>query len=98
MAPYYQAQTLFRIMDQRADRIKLAHIFYLEYMRMLDHYGVLEKQQREDWQIWMNRHKVQVTKARSDASAEEVKEAEELLKEIQANKLDAYKEREQKVA
>ena len=98
MAPYYQAQTLFRIMDQRAERVKLAHIFYLEYLKMLDHYGVLEKQQKEDWQMWMNRHKVQVTKARSDASAEEVKEAEELLKEIQANKLDAFKEREQKIA
>ena len=43
MAPYYQAQTLSRIMDSRADRVKLAHIFYLEYLRMLDHYGVLDK-------------------------------------------------------
>jgi len=33
-------------------------------------------------------------KSRSDASAEDVKEAEELLQEISANKLDAYKERE----
>ena len=43
MAPYYEADVLFRIMDKRAERVKLAHVFYLEYLRLLDHYGVLEK-------------------------------------------------------
>ena len=43
MAPFYEADVLFRIMDKRAERVKLAHVFYLEYLRLLDHYGVLEK-------------------------------------------------------
>jgi len=43
MAPFYEAEVLFRIMDKRAERVKLAHVFYLEYLRLLNHYGVLEK-------------------------------------------------------
>lgn len=42
MAPYYEADVLFRIMDKRLDRVKLAHVFYIEYLRLLNHYGVLE--------------------------------------------------------
>ena len=84
-------------MDNRADRVKLAHIFYLEYLRMLDHYGVLEKDQKEDWTIWMKRHKFQAAKSKTDASPEEVKEAEVLLKEIQGAKMDAHQERTKKI-
>ena len=42
MAPFYEADVLFRIMDQRYERVKLAHILYLEYLRMLNHYKLLE--------------------------------------------------------
>lgn len=43
MAPYYEADVLFRIMDKRHERVKMAHVFYIEYLRLLNHYGVLEK-------------------------------------------------------
>jgi hypothetical protein len=43
MAPYYQADLLYRIMEDRMERVKLSQVFYIEYLRMLDHYGVLEK-------------------------------------------------------
>jgi hypothetical protein len=43
MAPYYEADVLFRIMDNRLERVKMSHIFYIEYLRMLNHYGVLDK-------------------------------------------------------
>ena len=45
MAPYYQADLLFRIMDNRAERVKLAHVFFIEYLRLLNHYGILDKGQ-----------------------------------------------------
>lgn len=45
MAPYYQADLLFRIMDNRAERVKMAHVFFIEYLRLLNHYGVLDSQQ-----------------------------------------------------
>lgn len=41
MAPYYEADVLFRIMDKRHERVKMSHMFYIEYLRMLNHYGVL---------------------------------------------------------
>jgi hypothetical protein len=43
MAPFYEADVLFRLMDKRYERVKLAHVFYIEYLRLLNHYGVLEK-------------------------------------------------------
>ena len=46
----------------------------------------------------MKRHQVQVTKERKDASAEEVKEAKEILLELQASKPSPYEDRESKIA
>jgi len=43
MTPYYEADVLFRIMDKRHERVKMAHVFFIEYLRLLNHYGVLEK-------------------------------------------------------
>ena len=84
MAPYYEADVLFRIMDNRFERVKLAHVFYIEYLRLLNHYAVLNKEQIKEWKRWMQRHKVQAIRERKDASAEEVKEAELMLKELNA--------------
>jgi hypothetical protein len=42
MAPYYEADVLFRIMENRVERVKMAHVFYIEYLRLLNHYGVLD--------------------------------------------------------
>ena len=44
MAPYYQADVLFRIMEDRGERVKLAQVFYIEYLRLLNHYDVLSKE------------------------------------------------------
>ena len=75
MAPYYMAFLLFRMMDDRADRVKMAHVFYLEYLGMLDHYGALEKDQKKMLKELKQKHKVQIIQARTDATIEEVKEA-----------------------
>ena len=82
MAPYYQADLLFRIMENRAERVKMAQVFYIEYLRMLNHYGVLEKEQIQVWKMLIDKHKVAYTMSRSDAMPEEIKEAQEMLKEI----------------
>jgi molecular chaperone DnaK (HSP70) len=52
MAPYYEADVLFRIMENRMERVKLAHVFYLEYLKLLNHYGVLEKDQIRQWKTF----------------------------------------------
>jgi len=46
----------------------------------------------------MDRHKVKVTQERTDASAEEVKEAAELLAQLQAQKPNPFEDREAKIA
>ena len=46
----------------------------------------------------MDKHKVKVTQERTDASAEEVKEAAELLAQLQAQKPNPFEDREAKIA
>ena len=75
MAPFYEADVLFRVMDKRAERVKMAHVFYLEYLRLLHHYGVLEEGQIKAWKSLITKQKIQVTMSRSDPSPEEIKEA-----------------------
>jgi len=47
--PYYEADTLYRIMDSRTERVKLSQTFYLEYLKLMNHYGQLDKDQKAKW-------------------------------------------------
>ena len=47
LIPYYEAETLCRIMAQRADRLKLAQIYYIEYLKLMAHYKFLDKEQKQ---------------------------------------------------
>ena len=58
MAPYYEADVLFRIMDKRAERVKLSNVFYIEYLRLLQHYGVLEKEQVQQFKRITKKQKI----------------------------------------
>jgi hypothetical protein len=98
MAPYYEADVLYRIMENRFERVKLSQVFYIEYLRLLDHYRVLEKDQVRTLEKITKNHKVKVIKERTDASAEEVKEAQAIFSELQAQKPNPYEDRETKVA
>lgn len=49
MVPFYQAEVLFHVMDSRAERVKLAHTYYLEYLKLMSHYDLLDKQQKTLW-------------------------------------------------
>jgi hypothetical protein len=75
MAPYYEADVLYRIMENRFERVKLSQVFYIEYLRLLDHYRLLEKDQLRSFEKITKNHRVKVIRERTDASAEEVKEA-----------------------
>lgn len=98
MAPYYEGDTLFRIMENRADQVKMAHCFYLEYLKLLDHYQMLEPHHKKALKTLIKKQKIKYTKSRTDASAEEVKECEELLRELLSQKPNPYEDREQKIA
>ena len=60
MAPFFIAETLFRMMNDREEKVKMAHVFYLEYLAMLDHYGVLDKDQKKTRKMAADRHRVVV--------------------------------------
>ena len=98
MAPYYEADVLFRIMDKRAERVKLAHVFYIEYLRLLQHYGVLEKEQVKQLKRITKKQKVQYTLERTDAQPEDIKEMQEMIKDLQASKPSPYEDRDSKIA
>ena len=53
MVPYYEADTLFRIMDNRVERVKLARMFYLEYLKLMNHYGLLDQDLKKKWKFLM---------------------------------------------
>lgn len=53
MVPYYEADTLQRIMDNRQERLKLAQTFYVEYLKLMNHYGMLDKEHKEKWKLMM---------------------------------------------
>lgn len=98
MAPFYKADLLFRIMDSRFERVKMAHVFYLEYLKLLDHYGVLEKDQKAKVQLYVKKHKVAYQMERKDAQIDDLKEAQEMQQEILAMKPSVYEDRESKIA
>ena len=64
MVPYYQADTLFRIMDKREERVQKAHTYYLEYLKLMEHYKLLEKHQtkqmKELWKALQKKKKGQI--------------------------------------
>jgi hypothetical protein len=51
LVPYYEADTLYRVMDDRTVRVKLAQTFYLEYLKLMSHYGLLDKDQKAKWKL-----------------------------------------------
>ena len=55
MVPFYEAEVLFRIMDKREERVKMAHTFYLEYLKLMKHYELLEKLQVKAWKEMYNK-------------------------------------------
>jgi hypothetical protein len=46
LLPYYKAQVLCRIMENRDESVKLGLTFYMEYLKLMKHYGVLDDTQK----------------------------------------------------
>jgi len=43
MVPYLEAEVLFRVMTDRGEQVRKAHTYYLEYLKLMNHYKLLEK-------------------------------------------------------
>lgn len=44
MTPFYQANVLLRMMENRDDNVKKGHTYYLEYLKLMNHYNLLTKE------------------------------------------------------
>lgn len=51
LVPYYEADVLYRVMANRRDKVKLSQTFYLEYLKLMSHYGMLDKDQKAKWKL-----------------------------------------------
>ena len=43
MVPYLEAEVLFKMMTDRAAGVRKAHTYYLEFLKLMNHYNLLEK-------------------------------------------------------
>ena len=87
MCPYYVADTLFRIGSDRHEQVRKAHVFYIEYLGMLDHYELLTKEHRAAYIVLSKKHRLNAMQQRKDNTADDVKEMKETLAELQADRM-----------
>jgi len=56
MIPYYQANVLMRVMKDRDAMVLKGHTYYLEYLKLMNHYNLLEKHQVQQWKSMYKDH------------------------------------------
>lgn len=54
LVPYYQAETLFRLMDDRKKRIQSAKKFFDEFLKLMDHYELVDENSKKIWKASMH--------------------------------------------
>lgn len=59
-------------MDSREERVKLAHTYYLEYLKLMNHYDLLEKNQTKQWKE-LYKHYVASKKGQVEEKSDEQK-------------------------
>ena len=75
MVPYLEAEVLFRTMTDRADCVRKAHVLFLEFLKLMNHYSLLEKPlQVKAWKEMLKKH-VQRSNPSYDGDEEETKES-----------------------
>lgn len=47
MIPCLEADVLYRMMDDRAERVRQCHVYYLEFLKLMKHYNLLACQQKK---------------------------------------------------
>jgi hypothetical protein len=66
MVPYLEAQVLAQLFDKREERVRQAHVYYLEYLKLMRHYDLLEKHQVTKLKIHLDSHKATLKGADGD--------------------------------
>ena len=72
MVPYLEAEVLFRIMTERSETVRKAHTYYLEYLKLMNHYNLLEKPvQVKAWKEIRSKHQKRLNPNAVDDDEEE---------------------------
>ena len=74
MVPYLEAEVLFRTMTERADCVRKAHIYFLEFLKLMNHYELLEKPLQV--KAWKEMHKKHVQRSNPNHNDDEGDEEE----------------------
>ena len=73
MIPYYQADVLMRLMTDRDEFVKKGHTYYLEYLKLMNHYSLLDKGQIQLWKTFYKEHADRTRAADISDDKDEVK-------------------------
>lgn len=72
MVPYLEAQVLFRVMTNRMESVKKAHLYYLEYLKLMNHYSMLDKPlQVNAWKVMARKQRERTNPGAVDDDEEE---------------------------
>lgn len=79
MVPYLEAEVLFRSMTDRTDAVRKAHTYFLEYLKLMNHYNILEKPlQVKAWKEMHKKHRQRMNPGTAvDDDEEETKEGQQ---------------------
>ena len=47
LIPCLEADVLYRMMDDRPERVRQCHVYYLEFLKLMKHYNLLEEGQQK---------------------------------------------------
>lgn len=73
MVPCMEADVLFRLMDDRSARVKKAHVYYIEYLKLMKHYGLLEPQQEKKYKDYIKKHQQRIKGQNANEGEDEPK-------------------------
>lgn len=74
MCPYLEAEVLFRTMTDRSHSVRKAHTYFLEYLKLMNHYNLLEKPLQV--KAWKEMHKKHRQRMNPGAAADDDEEEE----------------------
>lgn len=47
LIPCLEADVLYRMMEERPEKIRQCHVYYLEFLKLMKHYALLEPSQQK---------------------------------------------------
>lgn len=71
MVPYLEAEVLFRTMTDRVSSVKKAHTYYLEFLKLMNHYKLLETLQVKVWKALYKEHRERNNQSAVDSDGDE---------------------------